>query len=580
MAEYDTIIRGGTIVDGTGMPRFRGDIGIVGGRVAAIDGLRGSQARQVLDASGLIVAPGFVDLHTHYDAQLFWDPYCTISGWHGITSVVIGNCGFGFAPCRPEDRERSMLSLTRNEQISYEAMQEGLPWDWESFPEFLDSVDRIPKGVNVISYAPLSPIIAWAMGGYEQAKDRWPSADELKSIQRVIHEAMDAGACGWSVQRLGENSAQPDFDGTPMITDVMTDEEGYAFAEVLRERGEGAIQLTYVPISEGNDAYTNDAVFRWEERLAEISGRPVLHNVAVVIAGAPQVHKGLLTWLQSCHDRGLQVYGQGDTIRNFHHFKGLAWNGFDIAPAWKEALMGTPGERLANLRDPMLRQRMVAERPLFAMIEEYGPSFDDFEVLDVGARTDLQHMIGRTLGTIAAERRHDVLDTMIDLALATDLQLELRTPFVRVPDAGYTAEMIRSGLVVPGVSDGGAHSKSNVSGSYTTDFLTWLVRDNSVIPLEQAHQVLSALPARIAGFKNRGTLVEGAPADIVIYDLEKLQVLPTGRYEKRDDLPGGDWRLVRWADGYRWTIVNGQVTFEDGVCTNATPGRLLRHGRA
>ena len=162
---------------------------------------RGSQARKVLDASGLIVAPGFVDLHTHYDAQLFWDPYCTISGWHGITSVVIGNCGFGFAPCRPEDRERSMLSLTRNEQISYEAMQEGLPWDWESFPDFLDSVERTPKGVNVISYAPLSPIIAWAMGGYDARQG------SLAECRRVEIDTAASSTRRWTPGRVAGRSS-------------------------------------------------------------------------------------------------------------------------------------------------------------------------------------------------------------------------------------------------------------------------------------------------------------------------------------------------------------------------------------
>src|SRR5687767_15389684 len=209
------------------MPRIQTDVGIKDGKVARIDGISSTDGDDVLDATGLIVAPGFVDLHTHYDAQLFWDPYCTISGWHGVTSVVIGNCGFGFAPCRPEDRERSMLSMTRNEQISLDAMREGMPWDWVTFGEFLDSIDRTPKGVNAISFAPLSPIMVWAMGGYEQAKSRRPNDDEIRAIKAQIHECMDAGAAGWSVQRLGENSVQPDYDGTPMVTDIMTDEEGY-----------------------------------------------------------------------------------------------------------------------------------------------------------------------------------------------------------------------------------------------------------------------------------------------------------------------------------------------------------------
>ena len=581
MAEFDTIIRGGTVVDGTGMPKVRTDVGIKDGRVAAVDGLRSSDADTVLDAEGLVVAPGFVDLHTHYDAQLYWDPWCTISGWHGVTSVVVGNCGFGFAPCRPEDRDRSMLSMTRNEQISLEAMQLGLPWDWETLPEFMDSLDRTPKGVNVLGFAPLSPLMVYAMGGYEEAKRRRPNDDELKVIQRLIHEAMDAGCAGWSVQRLGENSIQPDFDGTPMITDVMSDEEGFAFAEVLRERGEGTIQLTYSPIGKDSlaDMFNVEPVLRWSERLAEISGRPVLHNIVQAADGMPEMHQGFLAWLASCHERGLSVYGQGETNRNFQQFDFTTWNGFDIAPGWKAALMGTPEQRLANLRDPAMRAAMLADRPWLTAIEGLGMKLERFDVVADGGAAAVRPYVGRTLGDIAAAESKDVLDVMIDLAIASELKVELRSPLVRVPNAEYNAELMRSGLVVPGISDGGAHSKYFVGGTYTTDLLTWLVRDTGTLTLEQAHHVLSALPARVAGIKHRGTLTEGAPADVVVYDLEGLRQVPEGIYETLNDVPGGDWRRVRRAEGYRWTLVNGVVTFEDGTCTDATPGRLLRNGR-
>jgi N-acyl-D-aspartate/D-glutamate deacylase len=581
MPEFDTLIRGGTVVDGTGMPSFVGDVAITNGRVVRIDGLRSSDAERVIEASGLVVAPGFVDLHTHYDAQMYWDPWCTISGWHGVTSVVLGNCGFGFAPCREVDRERSMLSMTRNEQISLEAMQTGLPWDWETFPEFLDSIDRTPKGVNAISFAPLTPIMVWAMGGYETAKSRRPNDDEIRVIQQVISEAMDAGACGWSVQRLGENSIQPDYDGTPMVTDTMLDEEGFAFAEVLRDRGEGTIQLTYAPIGKENlaEAFNMTAVLEFEERLAEISGRPVLHNIVQAVDGMPDMHRALLGWLAACHQRGLQVYGQGETNRNFQQFNFLTWNGFDIAPAWKDALMGSPEERLANLRNPEIRARMLADKPWLMALEGLGMKLDRFEVLGVNGVPSLAGDVGKTLGELAARDAKDVLDVMIDLAIDTELLVELRSPIVRLPNAEYNAEMIKSGYVVPGISDGGAHTKYFVGGAYTTDFLTWLVRDTGQLTLEEAHHALSALPARIAGFKDRGTIVEGAPADIVVYDLERLRAVPEGLYETLDDVPGGDWRRVRRAEGYRYTMVNGEVTFEDGECTGATPGRLLRHGR-
>ena len=192
MGEYDIIIRGATIVDGTRTPRYTSDVGITDGRIAKIGGLKDAQGAEVLDAAGLIVAPGFVDLHTHYDAQIQWDPYCTVSGWHGVTSVAIGNCGFGFAPCAPkeEDRDRLMLALTRNEAIPFEAMKLGMQWDWVSFPEFLDFMDRIPKGVNVLSYVPLTPIYAWVMG-YDEAKKRRPTEAELGEMCRLVHEGMD-----------------------------------------------------------------------------------------------------------------------------------------------------------------------------------------------------------------------------------------------------------------------------------------------------------------------------------------------------------------------------------------------------
>jgi len=585
MPDYDVIIRRGTVVDGTGLARFTDDLAVEGGRIARIGGLARARARVEIDADGLIVAPGFVDTHTHYDAQLFWDPYCTMSGWHGVTTVVIGNCGFGFAPCRPSDRDRMMLSLTRNEQISYEAMREALPWDWVSFPEFLDSLDRQPKGVNVVTYAPATPIIVWAMGGYEAAKRRRPGPAELSVVKEQIHECMDAGAVGFSLQRLGEHSIQPDYDGSPMVTDVMTDDEAFAMAEVLAERREGGIQLTYAPLGDKldnlSDAFGSKVVFDFEEELARRSGRPVLHNVFFAVRGMEEVHQAAMAWLESCHARGLQVYGQGETNRNYQQFNWLTWNGFDIAPAWKKALMGTPAERLANLKDPAHRAAMVADRPWLVPLEAMGMRLEDFQVVSVPDHTPhLQRYVGRTLGQISAdEGGKDLIEIMIDLAVESELLVEMKSPLSRLPDEEGTAAMIRTGKVIPGISDGGAHTKYFVGGSYTTDFLCWLVRDTGTLTLEEAHVALSALPARIVGLQNRGTIREGQPADLVIYDLDALGQEPPDSYLTLHDLPGGDWRRVRTSTGYHYTMVNGEITFRGMECTGATPGRLLRWGR-
>jgi N-acyl-D-aspartate/D-glutamate deacylase len=207
--------------------------------VAKIGQLAGADADRVIDASGCIVAPGFVDLHTHYDAQVFWDPYCTLSGWHGVTSVVIGNCGFGFAPVAPEMRERMMLSMTRVEAIPFASMEAGMPWDWVTYPEFLASLERTPKGVNVLPYVPLGPLLAWELGLDDAKAGREPTPAEMAELKRLLHEAMDAGACGWSAQRLpptGGLANQRDYDGTPMPTDLMSDATALEFAKVLAER--------------------------------------------------------------------------------------------------------------------------------------------------------------------------------------------------------------------------------------------------------------------------------------------------------------------------------------------------------
>src|SRR5713101_4446966 len=226
MPRFDTVVKNGMIVDGTRSPRYRGDIGIKDGRITEIGQLGAGDGAREIDASSLIVAPGFIDLHTHYDAQIFWDPHCSISGWHGVTSVAIGNCGFGFAPVRPEQRERAMLTMTRLECIPYASMKAGLPWDWVTFPQFLDSLERQPKGINMLPYVPVAPLLVWVMG-LEAAKTRKPTAAEEAELCRLLDEAMEAGGCGWSAQSNYPGTVaavQLDYDGTPMVTDVMADE--------------------------------------------------------------------------------------------------------------------------------------------------------------------------------------------------------------------------------------------------------------------------------------------------------------------------------------------------------------------
>ena len=566
MKPFDVVIKDGMIFDGTRIPRYRADIGVKDGVIAAIGRLDAADGARVIEAAGLHVAPGFVDLHTHYDAQLFWDPYCTLSSWHGITSVVIGNCGFGFAPVAPEMRERAMLTMTRVEAIPYASMKAGLPWSWTSFPEFLDAVERTPKAINILPYMPVGPLLIWVLGLGDAKAGRLPSDAEHAEICRLFEQALDAGACGWSAQRLmpdGPSAVQMDYDATPMVTDVMHDETCEALAGVLGRRNEGFMQMT---IASGS--YESDREHL--EKLATISGRPLLWNVVQVYDHKPEVHRGVLDWLDRCRDRGIRVYGQGLTTDAGFTFTFEDWNLWDDKPAWREATVGTVAERLEKLADPARRQDLRHQRPLTAT----GPIPD---VVITGPESEAtERWRDHTVAQVAEALGKHPVDAMLDIAVADNLKTEFfaKSPNVRLD---YLKEVIDNPFVLLGVSDGGAHTKFLTAGRYPTETLAKLVRDNAMMSLEEAHWRLSALPAMVAGFTDRGVLKVGAPADIVVYDYDNLAVLPS---EIVHDLPGGEWRRIQRAQGYRAILVNGQVTIENDRETDTHAGRLLRHGGA
>ena len=672
MAEYDILIRGGTIVDGTRTPRYVSDIGIKDGKIAQIGGLKGKTADRVLDAAGRIVAPGFVDLHTHYDAQIFWDPYCTLSGWHGVTSVALGNCGFGFAPSRVEDRDRAMLSMTRNEAIPYDAMKAGMPWDWVTFPDFIESLIRTPKGVNCLTYVPLTPLYAWVMG-WEEAKKRRPTEAELQEMCRLIHEAMDAGACGWSAQVLGAKSIQRDYDGTPMITDLLSEHEVLTFAKILADRDEGFIELAYQETGEEGRPLA-EATKRFFEKVAAVAKRPVLYQAVAPNSVHPEQHRERIRWLESCTARGLRVYGQGATRRGGFEMTFADWNLFDDTEAWREVTLGTKDERKAKMQDPEMRRRLKEEwdagiRPTTVVPGSVGSLIVQTKnvKIDIGAESAISTLparvevgsasyfliktrdgyrllsavcphqggmvedgggqfvchnhgyqydkdggkclnaeglrmksyvvnvkegrlialvpiekanhapaIGQTVQQIADAQGKHVIDAVLDMVVEEDLATEFIAETQGREAAQFTTEVLDSNVIVAGVSDGGAHVKFLTAGIYPTDMLIWLVRDQKTLSLEDAHYKLSYLPAHLGGFKDRGAIREHAPADIVVYDLAKLEVLPS---EVAEDLPGGEWRRIQKSKGYNWILVNGEITFEDGEPTGALPGKFLRNGR-
>jgi N-acyl-D-aspartate/D-glutamate deacylase len=454
-----------------------------------------------------------------------------------------------------------------------------MKWRWETFPEWLENLERLPKGVNIVSYVPVSPLMVYVMG-MEAAKSRPATPAERKEMQRLLNEAMDAGACGFSIQRLGAHSLQADFDGTPMPTDCMADEDVLALAEVLRDRDEGFIQITQAqggdPIHERDDIRSRDRAFL--EKLAEVAQRPILHNAIAVLDDVPTFHTSELDWVHACNERGLRIYGQGANVRTWFSFSLEHWNLYDSSPAWNHATQGNREDKLQKLSDPATREQMRAEYKMLLSIGG-GSIPENLTVATTPGHPELEKYVGRKISDIAKEDGKHPNDAMLDIAVAGDLKVVFRTGAATSYDAEKVGPLMCDPYMIAGVSDGGAHTKFFTGGSYTTDFLTWLVRDTGKVSLEEAHYHLSYLPAQAAGFVDRGFLREGAPADVVVYDLKILKRTPEWEFETVHDFPANEWRRIQRSEGYRWTIVNGQITFEDGKCTGATPGQLLRNGK-
>jgi len=379
---------------------------------------------------------------------------------------------------------------------------------------------------------------------------------------------MDAGACGWSAQRLppyGGLANQRDYDGSPMPTDLMSDETALELARVLGERNEGFMQMTYVSGDVKHDA-------RHFEELAEVSGRPVLYNVLQTNDRFPERHRNTIKWLKRCNERGLPVYAQAQSTGAGMTMTFEDWNMFDDSEAWTEATTGTLEDRMRKLADPARRPQL---REAMEVLERGAitKSFADIVVLKAH-KESLQRYHDQLIGEIAAREGKHCVDVMLDIAVEDDLRTVFYVEAVGA-SLELTAEVVRYPYSLFGVSDGGAHTKFFTAGRYPTETLIRFVRDNDIISLEEAHFRLSAFAGHCAGFRDRGTLREGAPADVIVYNLDELGIT---EMEVAHDLPGGEWRRIQKAVGYRYILVNGQPTFIDGKETGAVPGRLLRHG--
>ena len=577
MAEYDLLIKNGTIVDGTRIPAYKGDIGIRGGRIVAMGNLTESASR-VLDATGAVVAPGFVDIHTHYDAQLSggtrWDPYASLSGWHGVTTVTIGNCGFGFAPVKLDDRERAMRRMERTESIPYSCMKAGMRWDWITFPQFLNSLEQGGLGVNAAALVPYSPLRAWVMGN-EAARDPAYEAktEEIVAMKHILREGLEAGGFGFSGSFSLSNR---DFDGGYLPTHVAPREEFLEMAMVLRGFNRGSIEWTM-----GTSVRGLSQDFLLE--LAKVSGRPVNWYAVLYDPTKPNNWRKQLQWTEKAY-REAVIMPVSICVPIEHEFTLDTIGLFDRLPSWNEATVGTRDERKAKLADPArrpgLRRDLEHDEVQASHLgEDDGEAgqvsnfkFDSIVVDHVYLEKNRCYE-KRSIAACAKEQGKHPVDFMLDLAVEEDLKTDFaQSDFLNNNDEALE-QILKHPLTIVSGSDGGAHTKFTTLGRYPTYFLAHFVRDKHIMTLEEAHWRMSTMVAWAAGIRDRGWLREGMPADIVIYDLENLKMKPL---ETVHDLPDGDWRRVQKAEGYRFIIVNGQLTFEDGICTGALPGKLLR----
>ncbi len=569
---FDLIVRGGTMVDGTGAEPYPGDVAVQDGRIAAVGRFEGS-GREELDASGLIVTPGFVDIHTHYDGQVTWDDRFTPSSGHGVTTVVMGNCGVGFAPCRPQDRDTLIDVMEGVEDIPDIVMREGIPWNWQSFPEYLDALAERRCDIDFATQVPHAPLRVFVMGRRAVDRERATAAD-MASMASLVEEGLNAGALGFSTSRsLFHRTAAGAL--TPTIT--AAEEELAAIARGMRRAGKGVIQL----LDDFEDTTSEGATeFAMLRRLVELSGRPLSFTL-LDISIYPGRWQTLLHEIERADRDGLPIRGQvaARPVAILYGLE-LSFHPFSTCPGYRE-VEGLPLEqKLIRLRDPALRARLLKEEPVY-----HNPNMLAFmrnvaNMFVLGDPPDYTPPADQRLGARAAALGVTPLELAYDLLTGGDGRTILFHPganYTGCSDANM-ARMLRHEQTVIALGDGGAHYGMICDASYTTHALTYWTRDRNSErwPLAWTVRQLTDVPARMLGLGDRGRLAPGCKADINLIDLDRLRVAAPHPVH---DLPGGGRRLRQKSEGYRATIVGGAVTYRDGEPTGALPGRLVRGAR-
>ena len=556
--ELDLVIRGGLVVDGSGAPRAPGDVAIVGDRIVAV-GEVDERGRQELDASGLVVAPGFVDAHTHMDAQVFWDDLGMPTCWHGVTSVVMGNCGFTLAPARADARSLVVRNLERAEDIAAEAMAEGITWTWQTFAEYLDAVDVLPKGLNYAASVGHSALRTWAMG--ERAFEGPATEDDIAVMALELRSALRAGAAGFTTSRSVGHATS---DNRPVASRLAAWDEVVALVDIVGRESKGCFQLAPERYWEPDEQQA------FEQRLSDLavsSGAPIVFGIFAQTR-IPQLTTDLI---ERTLARGGEMWGLTHCRSILTAQSFLTDLGFDTLTEWKEVRRRPLEEQQVLLRDPEVRRRLVHAAHHGAYGEAFGPEArrPDFDTMTI-----LQSPYGAnpTVAEEAKRRGVDPVEAMIDIALERDFDVFFIQPLVPQDDA-LLLEVMRHPRTAMCFSDSGAHVSQVFDSSIYTHLLAYWVREREALRLEEAIEMITSRPAEIWGLRDRGLLAPGYAADITVFDPATVGPLMPRVVH---DVPGGARRIEQRATGFAVTVVNGQTLTRDGEATNARPGRLLR----
>jgi N-acyl-D-amino-acid deacylase len=568
---HELVIRGGTVVDGTGAAPRVADVAVSGGTIVEVGTVDSEGAREI-DASGQVVTPGFVDIHTHYDGQVTWDDTLSPTSWHGVTTLVLGNCGVGFAPVAPDKREWLVQLMEGVEDIPGTALHEGIRWGWETFPEYLDAIGAEPKALDVAALAPHSAIRAYVMGE-RGARNEPASTDDLREMAAIVRDAIDAGAVGVSTSRTILHKA---LDGEPVPGTFAADDELFMLGRALADVGRGVFELAPAGI-QGEDLDAPDIEVAWMRRLAAETGRPITygflqHDVA------PRDWERLLEVASEAHADGVPLRPQ-ITGRPIGMLLGLqGFNPFVTRPTYL-ALKDLPLEqRVAELRRPEVRKAILSEDDLVPLPSYIGMGLD--RIFELGEPPEYEPAPEASIAAEAGRLGREPYDLLYDMLLRREGHELLMRPLVGYSDLimDPIREMLLHPATVLGVGDGGAHVKVICDASTPTYMLTHWVRDRSrgpKLPIETVVQKMTKNNADLYGLSDRGVLAPGLRADLNVIDLDNLTLRAP---EFRNDLPGGASRLVQEASGYTATIVAGTVTRSNDTDTGARPGGLVRSG--